>query len=153
VEAYIRNQVRTEPLVDERFREMLTLVQVNQQQVDLAQPIESRSGRYWYNLHLVLVVGERYRIGEVAILAKIRDMALRICVKKGYLASTLAVLPDHVHLAIRGAIEQSPEDIALSFFNNLAHALDGRPWWQAGYYAGTFGDYSMAAVRTREDHA
>jgi hypothetical protein len=65
----------------------------------------------------------------------------------------LAVLLDHVHLALRGAIEQSPEDIALSFLNNLAHVLDGRPWWEAGYYAGTFGEYSMAAVRRREGHA
>jgi hypothetical protein len=80
VEAYIRNQVRNEPLADERFREMLTSVQLDQPQVDLAQPIESHSGRYWYNLHLVLLVSERYRIGEAAILAKIRDTALRICV-------------------------------------------------------------------------
>ncbi len=153
VEAYIRNQVPKEALADQQFREMLTSLTVVNPQVDLSQPTETNSGRYWYNLHLVLVVAERYRICEYATLAKIRDAALRICVKKGYAASTLAVLPDHLHLALRGAVTQSPEEIALSFLNNLAHVLDQRPWWEAGYYAGTFGEYGMAAVRTKSPEA
>jgi REP element-mobilizing transposase RayT len=146
---YIRNQVRNESLADKRFREMLTSFTVVNPAVDLSQPTESNSGRYWYNLHLVLVVRERYRVSEAATLAKIRDTVLRICVKKSYAASTLAVLPDHLHLAVRGAIDQAPEEIALSFLNNLAHALGQRPWWEAGYYAGTFGEYGMTAVRQK----
>jgi REP element-mobilizing transposase RayT len=150
VETYIRNQVPNEPLADERFRDMLTAFTVVNPQVDLSRPSETNSGRYWYNLHLVLVASARYRTGEAATLTKIRETALRICVKKGYAASTLAVLPDHLHLAVRGAVEQAPEEIALSFLNNLAYALEQRPWWEAGYYAGTFGEYSMAAVRAKE---
>jgi REP element-mobilizing transposase RayT len=150
VEAYIRNQVPNESLADERFRQLLTSFTVVDPHVDLSAPTESNSGRYWYNLHLVLVVSERYRIGETATLAKVRDTALRVCVKKGHAASTLAVLPDHLHFAVRGAIEQSPEEIALSLLNNLAHVLDRRPWWEAGYYAGTFGEYGMAAVRAKD---
>ncbi len=153
VEAYIRNQVPKEALADERMREILTSFTVVQPQVDLSKPTETNSGRYWYNLHIVLVVGERYRIGEAATLAKIRDTTLRICVMKGYGASALAVLPDHLHLAIRGTIAQSPEEIALSFLNNLAYVLDQRPWWVAGYYAGTFGEYGMAAVRPKDSEA
>lgn len=153
VEAYFRNQVPKESLADERFRDLLTSCTVVNAQVDLSQPTESNSGRYWYNLHLVLVASGRYRLGEPAALAKIRDTALRICVKKGYAASTLAVLPDHLHLAVRGAIAQSPEEIALSFLNNLAHVLGRRPWWEAGYYAGTFGEYGMAAVRPKGGEA
>jgi REP element-mobilizing transposase RayT len=153
VEAYIRNQVPQEALADERFREMLTAFTVVNPEVDLSGPTETNSGRYWYNLLLVLVVSERYRIGEAATLAKIRDTAWRICTKKGYAVSTLAVLPDYLHLAVRGAIEQSPEEIALSFLNNLAYVLDQRPWWQAGYYAGTFGEYSIAAVRSKGPEA
>jgi REP element-mobilizing transposase RayT len=149
VEAYIRNQVPNEALADERFREMLASFTVVNPSVDLSQATESNSGRYWYNLHLVLVVEARYRIGEAATLAKIRDTTMRICVKKGYAASTVAVLPDHLHLAVRGAIAQAPEEIGLAFLNNLAHALEQRRWWEAGYYAGTFGEYSMAAVRPR----
>jgi REP element-mobilizing transposase RayT len=149
VEAYIRNQVPSEALADERFREMLTSFTVVNPQVNLSNPTASSSGRYWYNLHLVLVVSGRYRIGEPATLAKIRDTSLRICLKKGYAASTLAVLPDHLHLAVRGDIARSPEAIVLSFLNNLAHVLGQRQWWQPGYYAGTFGEYGMAAVRPK----
>jgi REP element-mobilizing transposase RayT len=149
VETYIHHQVVNEALADERFREMLASFTLVNPQVDLSQPTESNSGRYWYNLHLVLVVAERYRIGQSATLATIRDRVLQICAKKGYALARLAVLADHVHLAIRGAIAQSPEETALSFLNNLAYALDRRPWWQAGYYAGTFGEYGMKAVRQK----
>jgi REP element-mobilizing transposase RayT len=153
VEAYIRNQVLNEDLADERFRKMLEEFTVVDPQVDLSAPTVTNSGRYWYNLHLVFVVSERYRIGEAATLANIRDTVLRICAKKGYEASTVAVLADHLHLAIRGDIEQSPEAIALAFLNNLAYVLGQRPWWQPGYYAGTFGEYSMAAVRMKGPEA
>ena len=51
---------------------------------------------------------------------------IRNLAKKGYKASTIAVLPDHLHLSLRGAIDQAPEAIALSFLNNLAYAL-GQP--------------------------
>jgi REP element-mobilizing transposase RayT len=149
VDAYIRDQVANEPLADEKFRELLTAFTVCNSQVDLSVPTETNSGRYWYNLHLVLVASQRYRAGEAATLAKIRDTIAKICAKKGYAASRMSVLPDHVHLALRGDIEQTPEQIALAFLNNLAWVLDRRPWWMCGYYAGTFGEYSMAAVRTR----
>jgi REP element-mobilizing transposase RayT len=147
VEAYVRNQVPNEALADERFRKVLASCTVVRPEVDLSRPTESHSGRYWYNLHLVLVVRERYRVGEETALAKIRDMALRVCAKKGYAASALAVLADHLHLAVRGDVARSPEEVALAFLNNLAYALGQRPWWEAGYYAGTFGEYGMAAVR------
>jgi REP element-mobilizing transposase RayT len=147
VEGYIHNQVASEAWADERFRERLARFTIVDPQVDLARPTETNSGRYWYNLHLVLVVSERYRMENETTLATIRDTVPRIGANKGYAASTFAVMPDHLHLALRGDIEQSPEDIALCFLNNLAFALDQRPWWQAGYYAGTFGEYGMAAVR------
>jgi hypothetical protein len=96
-----------------------------------------------------LVVSARYRIGEAATLAKLRDTTLRICVKKAFAASTSAVLPHHLHLDVRGAVAHSPEEIALAFLNNLAHVQDQQRWWEAEYYAGTFGEYGMAAVRPK----
>jgi REP element-mobilizing transposase RayT len=109
VESYIREQVSNEDLADERFRERLESLTVVNPEVDLAAPVATNSGRYWYNLHLVLVVDQRYRIGEPSILTRIRDTALAVCSKKGYEVSTLAVLADHLHLALRGAIAQTPE--------------------------------------------
>jgi REP element-mobilizing transposase RayT len=147
VEGYIRNQVPNEDLADERFRQLLQEFTVVNPEVDLAAPTPTKSGRYWYNLHLVLVTSERYRMGEGTTLAKIRDTVPRICARKGYQASTLAVMPDHLHLALRPDLSQAPEEIALAFLNNLAYVLEQRPWWQSGYYVGTFGEYGMPAVR------
>ena len=147
VEAYVRNQVVNEDLADERFRKQLAEFTTVDSEVDLSEPTETNSGRYWYNLHLVLVVRQRYRISEPGTLARIRDTVSRVCGRKCYRASTIAVLADHLHIALRGALEQSPEEIALSFLNNLAYALGQQPWWESGYYTGTFGEYSMAAVR------
>src|SRR5205823_7750768 len=93
------------------------------------------------------VTRERYRIGEAAVLTRVRDTALAVARKKGYAVAELAVLPDHLHAALRGNVEASPEVIALSFLNNLAYALGQRAVWQFGYYAGTFGEYGMRAVR------
>jgi REP element-mobilizing transposase RayT len=149
VEGYIHNQVAKEALADERFREVLGSCTVVDSEINLSQSTESRSGRYWYNLHLVLVVAERYRIGSAEVLVKIRDTVARICSKKGYRLSRLAVLPEHLHMSLRGAIDHSPEDIALAFLSNLAYALGQRRWWQAGYFAGTFGEYGIGAVRLR----
>jgi REP element-mobilizing transposase RayT len=148
VEHYIREQVPNEELADERFRDLLAPFTVVAPEVDLSAPTATKSGRYWYNLHLVLVTSERYRSSKRETFQTIREMALRVCVKKGFAASRLAVLPDHLHLALRGAVDQTPEQIALAFLNNLAYALEQRPWWQSGYYAGTFGEYGMAAVRS-----
>jgi REP element-mobilizing transposase RayT len=151
VEAYVGRQAAKEALADERFRALLERLCIRRPEVDLSLPTESRSGRYWYNLHLVLVVAARYRVGDERTLLKVRDTCLRVSAKKGYGVSAVAVMPDHLHLALRGAIEHSPEDVALAFLNNLAFAVGQRRLWESGYYAGTFSEYDLDAVRTFAD--
>ena len=147
VQAYIASQIETEEFVDPRFAEFLEQFTVVDSSVDLAVPSESRSGRYWYNLHLVLVTDGRTRIVDEAGLETIRDGSGRIAEKKGYSIAAISVMPDHVHIALRGAIEHSPEEIALAFMNNLSHMLRRGRVWRSGYYVGTFGEYNMNAIR------
>ena len=151
VEAYIERQVEEERFVDPRFQNSLRKFTVVCPEVDLSKPTETRSGRYWYNLHLVLVTQHRYRIVEPDRLATLRDMSFKIGMKKEYEISRLAVLPDHLHLSLRGNIEHSPEEIALAYLNNLAYAMGQNAIWQRGYYAGTFGEYDLDAVRRKGD--
>ncbi len=153
VEAYIERQVVKEPFADERFRGRVHEVTVVNPDVDLSVPSESRSGRYWYNLHVVLVTLDRSRLTDNGSLATVRDTALRVAEKKRYCISRLSVMPDHLHLALRGHIEHSPQDIALAFLNNLAYAMGQKPIWQHGYYAGTFSEYDMGAVRASAQEA
>ena len=56
-------------------------------------------------------------------------------------------MPDHLHVALRGNIEHSTQDIALAVMNNLAYFVGSVPIWDCGYYAGTFGEYDMRSVR------
>jgi REP element-mobilizing transposase RayT len=146
VEAYIANQVARESWADPRTAEVLARFTIHNRHVDLSAPTETTSGRYWYNLHLVLVTEERWRNTEDSWLNKIRDQSLRIAEKKGYAISRLSLMPDHLHMSLRGNIEHSPEQVALAFQNNLAHILRTRAWRDT-YYVGTFGEYDMNAVR------
>jgi REP element-mobilizing transposase RayT len=147
IEGYIRAQVRNEDFIDPRFAEFLEQFTIINPRADLRQPAETNSGRYWYNLHLVLVTEGRHRIIDGPGLRTIRDGAFKIAEKKEYAIGAISVMPDHVHLALRGNLEHSPEQIALAFQNNLAYMLNRGAVWRRGFYVGTFGEYDMRAIR------
>jgi REP element-mobilizing transposase RayT len=147
VEAYIEKQVAKEPLADARFKMFLEQFTLRFSEVDLSIPSETNSGRYWYDLHIVLVSEERERHCDAAHLTTLRDHSQRIAEKKGHRISALSAMPDHLHLVLRGNLEDSPETIALSFMNNLAYMFGQVPVWRFGYYVGTCGEYDMNAVR------
>ena len=64
----------------------------------------------------------------------------------GHRIAALAVMPDHVHMALRGNIERSPEEIGLAFQNGLSRAAGCRIW-QDGFYVGTFSEYDLNVIR------
>ncbi len=147
VEEYIRNQVASERFADPSFEATLCDLIYHDPGVDLAKPTASAHGRYWYNLHLVLVVAKRHRIQNTSFLEIIRDGCLRIAAVRGHRISTMSVLPDHLHLALRCNIVRSPSEVANCFQNNLAFLAGQSPIWEPNYYVGTFGEYTMNAVR------
>lgn len=146
VENYIRGQVGKADFADPRFRETMRRFTVVSDKVRLTDPSESNSGRYWYNLHLVLVVAARYRITDPQQLGRFRDEAFTMAEDAGHRIAALSVMPDHVHIALRGNIERSPEGIALEFQNGLARAAGCRVW-QDGFYVGTFSEYDLDVIR------
>lgn len=150
---YISRQVAKSDYVDPRFKDFLSRFTVEYSAVDLSQPTATVSGRYWYNLHLVLVVSDRFPVVAEAALTTIRDRCFVIAAKKGYAVRALSLMPDHLHLALRGNIEQSPQEIALAVQNNLAFALGQNSVWDHNYYVETFGEYDMQAIRLRAREA
>ena len=146
VEGYIRGQVGKERFADPRFERIMRQFTVTCPEVALAEPSESHSGRYWYNLHLVLVVADRFRITNPEKLAQLRDATFPIAGETDCRVAALSVMPDHVHMALRGDIQRSPEEIALAFQNGLAHTVGCRAW-QDGYYVGTFSEYDLDVIR------
>ena len=146
VENYIRGQVGKGDFADPRFRRIMRQFTIICDDVRLAEPSESNSGRYWYDLHLVLVMAERFRITVPEQLGRIRDAALDVAAEGSHRIAALSVMPDHVHMALRGNIERSPEEIALAFQNGLARAAGCRVW-QDGFYVGTFSEYDLEVIR------
>jgi REP element-mobilizing transposase RayT len=147
VETYVAAQVANARFVDADFEKRMDEFSIVDSRVDLAQPTASDRGRYWYNLHLVLVMADRLPLLDFEMLARLRDTSFAIARKKGYGISRLALMPDHLHIAMRGNIQESPEAIAGAFQNNLAYAAGQRRIWRDTFYVGTFGEYNMEAVR------
>ena len=123
MERYIRDQVANAAFADGDFADRLRQFTVANPGVVLSEPTETNSGRYWYNLHVVLVTEERYQRGDEQWLGRIRDQSLKIAHRKGHAISCLSVMPDHLHIALRGNNDHSPQEIVLGFQNNLAYAL------------------------------
>ncbi len=149
VQAYIAQQVDKEQFVDPRFAVMLKRFTVIDESVTLGQPSESNSGRYWYNLHVVLVVADRARFRNEADFEKLDRALAGTAPKHGYQLAVRAWMPDHVHMALRGNINESPEEIALAIMNNTAYAMGQNAIWQRGFCAGTFSEYDVRALRGR----
>ena len=149
IEAYVRTQLKRERLADPRFEEGLRKLSFCDPKVDLSCPSSTRSGRYWYNLHLVLVVAGRYRVAWGVGTGDIQDCYRRIARDNGHEISSLSFMPDHVHMALRGNVERSPQEIALAFQNGVAGHMGCRIW-EFSYYVGTFSEYTMEAVRSHK---
>lgn len=147
VEAYIDSQVTKERFVDPRFAAAMAEFTVANSRVDLEQPFESARGRYWYNLHVVLVVDGRYRVSDPQRLGLLREGCFKIAAKKQQAISRVSVMPDHLHLALRPTIDEAPVDVVFAYQNNLAHMAGLGRLWSDGFYVGTFGEYTTQAVR------
>jgi REP element-mobilizing transposase RayT len=147
VQAYIVKQVRSAHFADADFAETLSEFTSVDPHIDLSLPTESARGRYWYNLHIVLVSEGRASASDQATLRRLYDTCFLIAERKGYKLKAISLMPDHLHMALRGDIDRSPQDIALSYQNNLAYALGQKAIWSENFYVGTFGDYDMGAVR------
>ncbi len=148
VEAYIAKQVPKEQFVDERFTAFMSGFTKSHSNVRLDQATETNSGRYWYNLHLVLVTDLRARFTDSASLNRLAGTCDKVANKKGYAISVRSVMPDHIHISLRGTIASSPEDIALSFMSNIAYAFGQQAILKPSYYVGSFGEYDMGSIRS-----
>lgn len=145
VERYVRDQLEHVDLADSRYRATLAAAAIHDPAVDLADPAVVTHGRYWYNLHVVFVVARRYRIGGQGLLQGLRERVRAASAARGCALKRMALMPDHMHLALRGNPRLSPSEIALSLQEATSVAAGCR-LWEAGFYVGTFGDYDCATV-------
>lgn len=146
VRQYVRHQLKHVDLADPGYRASLDAASFEDASVDLAQPAETNSGRYWYNLHLVAVTADRYRMGGAAFLLALREGAIAGLREFGCVVRSIAVMPDHLHAAIRGDPARTPVEIGVALQNATA-AVAGCRLWQESFYVGTFSEYSWKVLR------
>jgi len=146
LERYLQSQLRHHPMADARIVERFEKYQINNADVDLSQPSETAHARYWYNLHVAFVNEERWRDVRESRLATVRDMVVKASAAKAHWLSRGAIVADHVHLIMRCGLSESPQEVALSYMNNVAYALGMKPDLQFSYFVGTFGEYDLGVI-------
>jgi hypothetical protein len=153
---YIATQLDRADLADPRCVSSLADAAWEDGDIDPEQPVASDFGRYWNNLHLVAVTSGRWRIGHEDFLPKV-TAAVRMwsellaaggAGKARPGVHSLAVMPDHVHLAVRGPSAQSPDEIAGGLRDALNRAA-GCLLFDPRVYAGTFSSYPLSHLRAR----
>jgi hypothetical protein len=146
LEDYLGRQLDHHPEEDRRLHWMLTDMQVIRPDNDLSQPRFTSHGRFWSNLHLVMVNDWRRRETCRANIERVRSILIRAAEKKQHLLSRIAIIPDHVHLLFGTGIEESPLAVALSYMNNVAFVYNMEPVLKSSCFIGTCGEYDLGVI-------
>lgn len=149
VEGYLQKQTARAELMDERYRAVLREAGFENAAVDLSAPTETKSGRYWTNLHWVAVTEGRFRIGTEDFLDKVRAGVFTWAEETGCRLKAFAPMPDHVHVATRGNPERSPRELGEALWKSLNRAAGCR-LMSDRVYAGTFSEYGLGAILKRK---
>ena len=147
VEHYVESQVPSARWVDARFESLLSRFTTACDDVNLREPTIVRSGRYWYDLHVVLCTDWGHRFTDARSLGTLHESAVMVARRGGHSLSRLSVMPDHMHLVLRGKLECSPEEIVGEFQNGVCLGALGQHIWRDTYYVGTMGEYNMEFIR------
>ena len=148
VNNYVQKQVGKSDYADTRFKETLSKFTMSNTAVDLSNPVAVAHGRYWFNIHLVIVIEDRrYPITRENNFEKIKKYCFSIAEKNGIEIACLSVMPDHIHISLKGNPKMSPVEIGCSFMSNLAYILGNSHCWSDEFYAGTFSEYTLNRLR------
>ncbi|MEZ6095859.1 MAG: transposase [Pirellulaceae bacterium] len=133
VERYVDDQLGHHAMADPMVQTRLNKYQ-RRFPVDLSRVCSSAHGRYWYNLHLVLVNQERRNEVRADKFSSLLTMIERCARKYEHRISHVAVLCDHIHLVFGANITESPEGIALKYLTNCEVVCEMRPIFKFSYY-------------------
>jgi REP element-mobilizing transposase RayT len=146
-ESYIASQLRQHPPVDARLLDQFSNLQIVQPEIDLLKPRFTAHGRFTGNLHLVFVHQARWRECRTDMWVAVREMIRKASSRKKHLLSRVGIVPDHLHLSMGIHPNDIPEEVALSYMNNIAYVHGMNPVLMYGCYMSTFGEYDMGAIK------
>lgn len=144
-EAYVQKQLGHHRMADDRVQDSLAQFQFVDEGLDLSAMQYTSHGTYWYNLHLVLVMADRWCEVRPEFLQSLYSMTLRTGKKWACRISRFGLLPDHIHMVMGVPFDASPSEISLSFLNNFSFVYDMKAMYQYGAYVGTVGEYTNKA--------
>jgi len=153
-EQYVASQLQHHYPDDPVQRANLFDMQIVNPDVDLSRPRFTSHARYRCNLHLVVVHANQSpssrhpacQGGPRASALPIRAMIRRAAISKGHLLSRLGLLPDHLHCVLGFSPNESPQQIALSYMNNIAYVYGMQQILKPSYFVGTIGEYDLGAL-------
>ncbi len=148
LEGYVAGQLTHHGIEEPVQRWRLDDLRVIRPDVDLSAPRFSVHAQYFYNLHVVVERAEQLPDFVEGELAALRTMLAKAAAKKRHLLSRAAFLPDHIHWLMGCDPAESPEQMALSYLNNLDHALGMRSAFRRSAYVATFGEYDVGAIQS-----
>jgi REP element-mobilizing transposase RayT len=146
IEGYIAKQPFKHPMAAERTQRIFEDLLYSDPTVDLSTARSTEHGTYWHNLHVVLVHEFRWRDVHVERLKKTQEVVLQGAVKHDCRISRVAILADHLHVAMRCSLESSPAEIVLAMMNNVAWVYEMKPVLCHSAFVGTLGEYDQRAV-------
>lgn len=146
-ERYIVDQTHHHPMADPRVQQRFEALAIDGDSEALQQPRASGHAQFCYNLHLVIVSRNRDIEIRGQVLESRRAMLLAVAKKKGHLVGNGQIVAEHLHVALGCPLTESPQDVALSYMNNLTYAEGMKPVFQYGFYVGTFSRYDLDAIR------
>jgi REP element-mobilizing transposase RayT len=147
IEQYVRSQCDHHRMADGRVQTRIEANQLHDPNNRLNLVRTSSHGQFIHNLHVVLVHREREHEIREEVLRMLHETLKRASATHEHVLPEAAILSDHIHITLGCGIDESPQEVALSYLNNLAYVLGMKPVYQYGGYLGTFGEYDLGAVR------
>jgi REP element-mobilizing transposase RayT len=154
LESYVARQIEHHRYADPRFRAFLRPFQIVRADTDLSQSRATCHALCTFNLHVVLEVQPGTAANDEPTLQAWHDMILRASQSKRHLLPRASVLPDHIHLLVGCQVDESPEQVALGYLNNLAYASGMKSVFRCSYFVGTFGEHDLGGIeQAGADHS
>ncbi|HUP78989.1 MAG TPA: hypothetical protein VM260_10580 [Pirellula sp.] len=146
LDSYVCNQTSRHPMADTEVQLMIESIQFHDVDVDLNSLLRSNHGEYRYALHLVFESDGGWHEVRPAVLTSYRDAIIKSCSKHNWRLSRIGLLSNHLHILVGAGIEDSPNDVALAFLNNMAFVQGMKPVFRFSFFAGTYGEYDRGAI-------
>ena len=146
LDSYVRKQPARHLMANTNVQSMIEEIQFHNEEVDLHCVCRSSHGEYRYALHVVLEADWDWHETRQAVLMSYRSAIIKSCVKHSWRLSRVGLLANHLHILVGPSVDDSPNEVAFSFLNNLAFTQGMKPIFRFGFFAGTFGEYDRGAI-------